>query len=141
MRSISFPLLLIVGGNVLYQVSQKSMPKTANPLLTMLLAYAVSMTICAVAAAILPAGPGLVESIRTANWAVVALGAGIAMVEIGYLTAYRLGWKISVLPVLSSVVVALLLIPVGLLLFHEHVTLRSLLGIALCIGGLVLLHR
>ena len=141
MRSISFPLLLIVGGNVLYQVSQKSMPKTANPLLTMLLAYAVSMTICAVAAAILPAGPGLVESIRTANWAVVALGAGIAMVEIGYLTAYRLGWKISVLPVMSSVVVALLLIPIGLLLFHEHVTLRSLLGIALCIGGLVLLHR
>ncbi|MGE5233594.1 MAG: hypothetical protein ACM3OB_05745 [Acidobacteriota bacterium] len=141
MKSLSLPVLLIVCGNVVYQLSQKSMPKTANPLLTMLLAYAVSMTICAVAAAILPAGPGLVQSIRTANWAVVALGAGIAMVEIGYLTAYRLGWKISVLPVMSSVVVALLLIPIGLLLFHEHITPRSLLGIALCIGGLILLHR
>lgn len=141
MKSLSLPVLLIVCGNVVYQLSQKSMPKTANPLLTMLLAYAVSITICAVAAAILPAGPGLVQSIRTANWAVVALGAGIAMVEIGYLTAYRLGWKISVLPVMSSVVVALLLIPIGLLLFHEHITPRSLLGIALCIGGLILLHR
>ncbi len=141
MKSLSLPFLLIVGGNVLYQLSQKSMPKTANPLLTMVLAYAVSLAICAVAAALLPSGPGLVESIRTASWAVVTLGVGIAMVELGYLTAYRLGWKISVLPVMSSVAVALLLIPIGLFLFHEHVTLRSVLGVALCIGGLILLHR
>jgi len=54
--------------------------------------------------------------------------------------AYRVGWKISLAPILSSVAVSLLLIPVGLLAFHEKLSVANLVGIAFCIAGLILVR-
>lgn len=69
----------------------------------------------------------------------VALGA--ASIEIGFLLAYRVGWNISIAPVASSVAVALLLIPIGLIAFKEHLSIANVLGIMFCVVGLILVTR
>jgi len=61
--------------------------------------------------------------------------------ELGFLLAYRAGWKISLGPLVSNVAVAILLIPVGLLLFREKISLVNLIGIGVCLLGLVLVNH
>src|SRR5205085_9160279 len=120
MKSLYLPLVLTIGGNVLYHVAQKSVPRTANPLLTLMLAYAVGIALCALCAIFYPAEKPLFASIREANWAVFAIGVGASAVEMGYLLAYRVGWNVSVAPVLTSVAVTVLLLPIGIVVFREQ---------------------
>ncbi len=138
MKSFYFPLVLTIGGNILYHVSQRSIPKTAHPLVTMMLAYAVGLIICALGLLFYPAEKSLLNSARESNWAVFLIGVGAAGVEIGYLLAYRAGWRISVAPIVSSVGVTLLLIPIGIMIFREQLSARNVIGIVLCVIGLAL---
>jgi uncharacterized membrane protein len=139
MKLVYLPLALTVGGNLLYHVSQKFIPPAANPLVTMILAYTVAIVVCSVCAIFYPAEKSFLISARESNWAVLALGIGVATVEIGFLLAYRVGWEISVAPVLSGVAVALLLIIVGVAAFSEHLSVTKVAGIVFCATGLVLL--
>jgi multidrug transporter EmrE-like cation transporter len=54
--------------------------------------------------------------------------------------AYRTGWNISTASLVANTTVALLLIPLGLLLYKEHLTPVNILGIVLAIAGLVLVN-
>src|ERR1041384_638902 len=141
MRSFYFPLVLTISGNILYHVAQKSVTRTANPLVTMMIAYGVGIIVCAIAFAFYPAGKPFLSAVKEANWAAIAIGIGATAVEIGYLLAYRTGWNISLAPILTSVAVTLLLIPIGLSLFREHLSTWNVLGIVLCIMGLMLISR
>jgi uncharacterized membrane protein len=141
MKSFYFPLVLVIGGNLLYHVSQKSVPRTANPLIIMTFAYAVAIMICAFSAALYSSGSSFSDSIRGSNWAVFTIGVGIVSVELGFLLAYRVGWNISLAPVTSSVAVALLLIPIGITAFKERLSLWNALGIVFCLVGLTLVSH
>jgi uncharacterized membrane protein len=141
MRSFYFPLVLTISGNILYHVAQKSVTRTANPLVTMMIAYGVGIIVCAIGFLFYPAGKPFLSSVKEANWAAFAIGIGATAVEIGYLLAYRTGWNISLAPILTSVTVTLLLIPIGLLIFREQLSAWNVLGIVLCIMGLVLISR
>ena len=141
MKSFYLPLVLTVGGNILYHVAQKSIPKTASPLITMMLAYLVAIVVCGVFAVAFPADKSVISSIADSNWTVVVLGIGVAAVEIGFLLVYRAGWNISIAPVSSSVAVALLLIPIGVIAFRERLSMWNVIGVVLCLAGLVLVTR
>ncbi len=141
MKSFYFPIALAIGGNVLYHVSQKSVPKTANPFLTMMLAYTVGIIVCALCAVFYPAEKPLLVALRESNWAVFTIGVGATAVELGYLLAYRAGWNVSVAPVVSSVGVTVLLIPVGLLAFREQLSVWNVVGIICGLVGLFLVTR
>ena len=141
MKAYYLPLVLTIGGNLLYHVSQKSVPRAANPLLTMMLAYAVGILVCAVCAVFYPTEKPFLASIRETNWATFTIGIGATAVELGYLLAYRAGWNISIAPVLSSVGVTVILIPVGILAFREHLSGWNVIGIAFCLVGLLLVTR
>jgi uncharacterized membrane protein YdcZ (DUF606 family) len=138
MKSFYFPLLLTIGGSILYHISQKSIPKTTNPLITMTLAYGVGILVFALCTVFYPDKRAYMISVRESNWAVFAVGVGAAAIEVGFLLAYRVGWNISIAPVMSSAVVALLLIPVGLILFRERLSISNIVGILFCIMGLLL---
>ncbi len=140
-KSFAFPLVLTVGGNVLYQLSQKSIPKTAHPLYSMMLAYVVGILACGAAAFFVPAEGTFLDTVKTMRWPIVALGIGIAAVEVGYLVAYRIGWKISVAPVMTSALVTAILVPIGLAAFKERLSPLNLVGIALCLAGLALVRQ
>ncbi len=141
MKNFYLPLALAVGGNLLYHLAQKSMPKTANPLFAIILAYFVGIAACVLYSLVYPSERSFVETARESNWAVYAMGLGAAVIEVGFLLAYRAGWNISTAAVACSTAVTLLLIPIGVLAFREQLSVRNVVGLLLCMLGLVLVAK
>jgi uncharacterized membrane protein len=132
---------LTVTGMLLYHLSQKAVPKDANPFFVIVIAYVVGIALCLLIALASPAKKGLVETFRGSNWAVFTLGAAAALIELGFLLAYRTGWRISIAAVATNAAAAVVLIPVGLLVFKDHLSIRNVIGLILCIVGLALVVR
>ena len=51
---------------------------------------------------------------------------------------YRAGWKISVASLVMNIALACVLLAVGLLVYHETVSLRQGLGVLVCLVGIYL---
>jgi drug/metabolite transporter (DMT)-like permease len=69
------------------------------------------------------------------------VGLSIVGVELAILLAYRAGWRISLASVIANVTTALLLVIVGVLVYREHLAARHVVGLLMCLGGLVLAAR
>ena len=122
MKSFYLPIALTVGGGLLYHFSQKSIPKTVNPLFALMLAYVVSITACLICAVFYSADKSFLSTVKESNWAVVGVGIGAAAIEVGFLLAYRVGWNISVAAITMSIAVTVLLIPIGVVIFKENLS-------------------
>jgi uncharacterized membrane protein len=132
---------LTVVSNVLYHIFQKLTPGNVNPMVALSVTYAVATILCLILFPFFPSHLGLIQELRKLNWASFGLAFAVAGLELGYLWAYRAGWDVSVGPLVSNVAVALLLLPVGLLLFKERLTSTNIIGIILCIFGLILINQ
>jgi len=141
MKNFYFPLALAVGGNLLYHLAQKSMPKSANPIYIITIAYLVGIFACVLYSFAYPSERSFLDTVRESNWAVYAMGLGAAIIEVGFLLAYRAGWNISTAAVACSTAVTLLLIPIGVLAFKEQLSVRNVVGLLLCMVGLVLVAK
>ncbi|HEY0098258.1 MAG TPA: EamA family transporter [Pyrinomonadaceae bacterium] len=141
MKNFYLPLVIAVGGNLLYHLSQKSMPKAANPLYMITISYFVGIAACLLYGFIYPSERSFMETLRESNWAVYAMGLGAAVIELGFLLAYRAGWNISTAAVACSTAVTLMLVPIGLFAYKEHLSLRNVAGLILCMLGLVLVAK
>jgi uncharacterized membrane protein YdcZ (DUF606 family) len=141
MKNFYLPFALAVGGNVLYHLSQKSMPKAANPLYVVTIAYLVGIVLCLIYSAIYPNERSFMETLRESNWAVYAMGVGAVVIEVGFLLAYRAGWNISTAAVACSTAVTLMLVPIGLIAYKEHLSLRNVVGLLFCLIGLILVAK
>src|SRR5438445_12160665 len=82
-----------------------------------------------------------VRSLRDLNWATYVVGLSIVGVELAILLAYRAGWKISLASVVANVATALLLVIIGVVGYREHLAARHVVGLLMCLGGLVLIAR
>ena len=132
---------LTVIGMVLYHLSQKSVPHDANPFLVVVVAYTVGIVLCLPFAVALPGKKSLIESVKASNWAVFTLGAAAALIELGFLLAYRTGWRISIANTATNAAAAMVLIPIGLFVFREQLSWRNLVGLVFCLLGLALVVR
>jgi uncharacterized membrane protein len=141
MKNFYMPFALAVGGNVLYHLSQKSMPKAANPLYVITIAYLVGIVLCVLSTFVYPNEKTFMETLRESNWAVFAMGAGAVVIELGFLLAYRAGWNVSTTAVACSTAVTIMLVPIGLLAYKEHLSLRNVVGLLFCLLGLVLVAK
>jgi uncharacterized membrane protein len=141
MKTFYLPLVLAASGNLVYHLSQKLLPKGANPLYTIIVVYCVAIVACAACALAYPSDKTFLQSARETNWTVILLGISVAMIEVGFLLAYRVGWNISTASVTMSVTVTLMLIPIGVVAFKEHLSVRNVVGLLLCMIGLVLVAR
>lgn len=75
------------------------------------------------------------------NWSSLGVAAGIVGIELGFLLAYRAGWNLGYAALSSNVLTALVLLPLGYLLFREQPSLGKLGGMALSMGGLWMMLR
>jgi uncharacterized membrane protein len=141
MTSVYFPFALAVGGMLFYHLSQKSIPKEMNPFVAMIIAYAGGIVLLAICALAYPGKKSFVDSVRESNWAVFVVGAGAACIEVGFLLAYRAGWRISVTAIATNVAATALLVPIGIIVFKDQLSLRNILGLLFCVLGLVLVVR
>jgi uncharacterized membrane protein len=141
MRNFYWPLGLAVAGMLFYHLGQKSIPRGINPFYATIIAYTVGIVVLAICALTLPGDKSFLSSVRESNWAVFVVGAAAACIEVGFLLAYRSGWKLSVAAVATNVAVTLMLVPVGIIVFKDHLSVRNVIGLVFCVLGLVLVVR
>lgn len=60
------------------------------------------------------------------------LGIVIIGVEGGYMLMYRAGWEVSKASVVANIVLAILLLFIGTIVFHESEDVKKITGIILC---------
>ena len=80
--------------------------------------------------AVVPFAPGggtFVRSVKELNWATYAVGLSIVGVELA--------------SVVANVATVLLLVVVGVLGYREHLAARHVIGLLMCLRGLVLIAR
>ncbi len=131
---------IAVASSVLYHVFQKAISPSVNPALSLLVTYAVAFALSLPLLAAFPLRGSMGESFQALNWASFALALSIVGLEIGFLLAYRAGWDVSLTGVAANVAAALVLIPAGILLFKEKPSWVNLLGVFVCISGLILIN-
>src|SRR5258708_8697644 len=75
------------------------------------------------------------------NGAGVIVGVGILLIEIGFLSAFRVGGSLQWSGVGVNAAAAVMLLPVALIVFRETFFPLRFAGLALCLVGLWLLVR
>jgi uncharacterized membrane protein len=111
-----------------------------NPLASLTVTYLVGAAVSCALYFILNRNANLLREIRLTNWAPIVLGVVIVGLEVGFIYAFRAGWQISMAQIVSSAVLAVILIFVGSLLYHEAITWNKIVGIIVCLAGLVLIN-
>jgi drug/metabolite transporter (DMT)-like permease len=134
-----FSASLAILASTLYHIFQKSTPAEVNPALSLLVTYGTA-AVATMGLFIFYPPQNLAQDFAKLNWASYALGLSIVGLELGILLAYRFGWQISLLGVVVHIAAALILLPIGLLLFREKLSPLNLVGIGLCILGLILVN-
>ena len=136
-----WPLLIIVFANTLYQICAKGIPSQMNTYASMTITYAVATLFSTLAFFVTSKGGNIIKEFSLTNWATVILGIVITGLEVGFIFAYKAGWKVSTLATVSNAALAVILIFVGLIGYKEAVNWSKVLGVAICLVGLYFINK
>lgn len=135
-----FSITLAILSSALYHFSQKLIPADVNPLVSVTVTYLVSVGLCLILLVFLPPENGLVAALGQLNWATFLLAFSLVGLEVGFLLVYRSGWQIGLAAVLVNVVASLILVPLAIFIFKDKLSPINLIGILVCLAGLVMLN-
>lgn len=60
--------------------------------------------------------------------------------EVGWIFAYKAGWEVSTGFIVQSAVLAIFLLALGYFMYHEVLTWNKLVGVAVCLIGLIIIN-
>lgn len=140
MLNYIWPLALVVLSNVIYQICAKSVPAGMNPFASLTISYSIGAIASLVLYFVLNKNANIVQEYKQANWAPFVMGIVIVGLEVGYIYAFKAGWQVSVAQIVQASVLAVILIFVGYLLYKEALTWNKIVGIIVCLCGLVLIN-
>lgn len=140
MFSYAWPITLVVLSNIAYQICTKSVPREMNPLASLTVTYLIGAAACGILYFALNRRGDLLREYGRLNWAPVVLGIVIVGLEVGWIYAYKAGWQISAGFIVQSAFLAVALVFVGYLLYHEVITWNKLVGVGFCLVGLVFIN-
>ena len=135
-----FSITLAIASSALYHFSQKSTPVNVNPAVAIMVTYAVAFLLTLILLLFIPSKIGFIAELRQLNWASYLLAFSIVGLEVGFLLVYRAGWNVGIAAVLVNVVASLLLVPIALLVFKQQLSWVNIVGILVCLAGLVMLN-
>ena len=148
MRNLSNNIIFIIGSaillivsNVVYHVSQKSIPNEVNPVVSIIFTFSIALIISLLLLPIFIDAHDIPRNIRNINRAYLFSGISIVGIVIGHVLYYRSGWSLSTGTLFSYVSICILLIPIGLLVFRERITFYNIAGIIISLVGLYLLMK
>ncbi|WP_243144636.1 EamA family transporter [Defluviitalea raffinosedens] len=131
---------MIILSNVFYQISAKSAPDEMNPFASLTVTYVIGAVASLIFYYVLNKEANIIHEYSKVNWAPSVLGFAIVGLEVGYIYAYKAGWPVSVAQIVQASVLAVILIFVGYLLYHESITWNKIAGIIVCLTGLALIN-
>jgi drug/metabolite transporter (DMT)-like permease len=132
---------LVVVTNLVYHLAQKSIPRDVHPLVSVCASYAIALATTLCLFPFFPVRPSVGQAVRQLRWSTVAVGVSIVGIEVGFLLAYRAGWRISLGSTASAAAVAVLLIPAGVVFYGERLSAANVAGLVLCLAGLALVAQ
>jgi multidrug transporter EmrE-like cation transporter len=135
---ISFivPLLTVVVGQVAYQLAQKSVDMSVNPLATLTFVYLIGLISCLTLGFFADNPIRLGDARLACSWQTWLLGTSIVAIELGYLQAYRNGWRIGAAFAVAATLTTITLAAIGALWFAETLSARRSIGLVLGTFGL-----
>ncbi len=135
-----FSITLAICSSALYHFVAKSTPANVNFSVSLLVTYAVALGVTLIAALLFPTDKGFFAEIKNLNWASFLLAIAIVGIEFGFLLTYRAGWNLGIAAVLVNVVASLILLPVAIIFFKDKISWVNIVGIFVCLVGLVMLN-
>lgn len=135
-----WPMALVVGSNIVYQICAKSVPAKMNPFAALMVTYLVAALISAVLYFVLGSDGNILKECERLNWAPFVLGIVIIGLEAGWIYAYQAGWQVSTGFIVQSAFLSSALLFVGFFLYHEALTWNKLAGVLICLIGLILIN-
>ena len=135
-----FSITLAICSSALYHFSAKSTPSNVNFTVSLLVTYAIAFMVTILGFLFFPAKNGVAVELKQLNWASIVLAIAIVGIEFGFLLTYRSGWNLGIAAVLVNVVASLILVPVAIFVFKDKISWINILGIFVCLAGLVMLN-
>lgn len=135
------PILVIVGGNVLYHLAAKALPTDQNPFVPLVAAYALASVLSLVLFFITSPDKHLSTAVSQMDKLAVFLAVAMVAMEVGTVLMFRVGWDVSVGPLIAHVTLAVTLLAIGIFCYHEHPSLIQALGVACCLIGVLLINK
>ncbi|EHQ89075.1 EamA family transporter [Desulfosporosinus youngiae] len=141
MWNMLWPILIVVAANTIYNISAKSTPANINSFASLSVTYLIAMICSVIMYFVTSENKNLLQELSKTNWTTYALGVAIVGLEFGFICVYRAGWKISTAYLFASITLACVLLIVGFLLYKEVLSLHQILGMGVCVVGLILLAK
>ena len=139
--SYIWPIALVVISNVVYQICAKSVPKDMDVMASMTVTYLVGAICSALMYFLINKNGNILQEYTKMNIAPVLLGISVVGLEVGFIYAYKVGWPVSTASIVQSAFLALVLIFVGALCYHEVITVSKIIGVVICLIGLYFINR
>ncbi|MBR1457730.1 MAG: EamA family transporter [Oscillospiraceae bacterium] len=136
-----WPIGLIVISNVFYHICSRQTPDTIHPLASLSVTYLIGAATSVAVYFLIDRGGSLAQEYRHLNWSACVLGIAIVGLEVGSIYMYKLGWNLNTGHLTHSALLAIALLLVGYLFYHEAITANKLIGIVLCLAGIAFLNR
>ena len=140
MFSYIWPIALVVLSNVFYHICEKSVPENVSPFASLAITYLIGAAVSVIMFFITEPKQSLVGEFAKVNWSSYVLGFVIVGLEVGFIYAYKAGWQVSTASIVQSSFLAIALIAVGALLYHETMTWNKLVGVGICLVGLIVIN-
>lgn len=139
--SMVWPIVLAVFSNIIYQICAKGVPKDMDAMASMTITYLVGAVCSAVMFFVMNKNGDLLHEYAKMNWAPVFLGVSVVGLEVGFIYAYKNGWSVSTASIVQSAFLAVALIIVGRILYHEAITPNKVIGMVICLIGLYFINK
>ena len=135
-----FSITLAISSSALYHFVAKSTPANVNFTVSLLVTYVIAFVITLFGFFFFPATSGIKAELAKLNWASIGLAVAVVGIEYGFLLVYRAGWNLGIAAVLVNVVASLILVPVAIYIFKDNLTWVNIMGIFVCLFGLIMLN-
>ena len=114
MTAFVYSIAPVIASQVTYQLVVKAIPRESHPFGALIIVYGLAMVACIVLSP--SAGRPLVfaDLRRLLSWPTCLLALALVGIEIGYLLAYRSGWKLGATFAVTSVATVAVLALLGI---------------------------
>ena len=136
-----WPVFLVVGSDVMYQVCAKTLSSHKSPLAALGTTYLVSALLCAILFEFFVPEATLFSGIQEAHPAALLVGVAITGLEVGSIYMYRVGWAMNIGFIVYTAMASVVLLVVGCLLYGESLSALQFLGLFLASLGMFCIVR
>ena len=111
-----------------------------NPFASLIITYLVGAAVAFIMFLILGDSRDILTELKKANWTSFVLGIVLVGLEVGFIYAYKAGWKVSAAQIVTSSILGVILIIVGYVGYKEAITWKKIVGVIVCLAGLGLIN-